>query len=463
MTETWKRFEGHVINGRLRTNQYLGGSESSGVFLADCGVQGPRGTVIRLVSADPAEAERRLSRWRLAAEFLHPHILRLFRMGRCRLDNMDLLFVAMEYAEEDLAQILPTRPLTPSETRDMLVPTLDALAYIHSKGFVHGHLKPSNIMAAGDQLKISSDGLERAGEPSSGARKASDYDPPEAARGVISPAGDAWSLGMTLVEALTQHLPEWKESQPGDPVLPDAVPEPFLDIARHCLIRDSQSRWTIARIKERLQSEAAPKGPRIRRPGTSNVLWRFVIPSLVTILTLLAILVGISLFKSGPEIPHAAPIAAEVSKASSPKEEPPPKPGTGLTTQRAEEKWQTPAADSRSSPEALPETRAASRDLVPGEVAYQVVPDVSQKALDTIRGTIRIRVRVSVDPSGSVTEATLDSPGPSKYFADLVLRAAQQWEFAPAKLNGQNAPSAWILEFELVNTGVKVFPTRAAS
>lgn len=463
MTETWKCFEGHAINGRLHLKQYLGGSESSGVFAADCDEQGPRKAVIRLVSADPAGAELKLSRWRLAAEFSHPHIIRLFRMGRCRLDNKDLLFVAMEYAEENLAQILPARSLTPSEARDMLVSTLDALAYIHSKGFVHGHLKPSNIMAAGDELKISSDGFQRAGEPSSGAGKASEYDPPEAARGVISPAGDVWSLGMTLVEVLTQHLPEWKQSQPGDPVLPDAVPEPFLDIVRHCLIRDPQGRWTIARIIDRLQPQPAPQRQPIRRQESSNVLWRYVIPSLVTILALLAILVGISLFKSGREIPHAASVAAEASKASLPKQQPRSKPGTGLSTKRAEEKKQTPAAESRSSPEALSETRAASRNLVPGEVAYQVVPDAPQKALDTIRGTIRVRVRVSVDPSGSVTDATLDSPGPSKYFADLVLRAAQRWKFDPDKVDGQNVPSAWILEFDIVNTGIKVFPTRAAS
>jgi TonB family protein len=463
MTETWKRFEGHVIHGRLRLNQYLGGSESSGVFLADCGEPGPREAVIRLVAAQSAGAERKLSLWRLAAEFSHPHIIRLFQIGQCRLDNTNLFFVAMEYAAENLAQILPARSLTPSEARDMLVPTLEALAYIHSKGFVHGHLQPSNIMAIGDQLKISSDGLGRAGESSSDAREVSEYDPPEAARGVISPEGDVWSLGMALVEALTQDLPKWKESQPGGPVLPDGVPEPFLDIIRHCLIRDPQRRWTLPRIKEGLEPQATPQHPSLRRPKTSNVLWRYVIPSLVTILVLLAILVGISLFKSGPEIPRAGSVAAEVSRTSPPRGGPRSKPGTGLSTKGAEEKRQTPTVGSGLSPEALPEIRTASKKLVPGEVAYEVIPDVPQKALDTIRGTIRIRVRVSVDLSGRVTDVTFDSPGPSKYFADLVLQAAQRWKFAPDKWNGQNAPSAWILEFELVNTGVKVFPTRAAS
>ncbi len=69
----------------------------------------------------------------------------------------------MEYAEEDLSQILPERPLTPGEAREMLDPVLDALSYLHEKGFVHGHFKPSNIMVVDDQVKLSCDNLEVAG------------------------------------------------------------------------------------------------------------------------------------------------------------------------------------------------------------------------------------------------------------------------------------------------------------
>ena len=41
------------------------------------------------------------------------------------------------------------------------------------------------------------------------------YDPPEAVGGRISEAGDMWSLGMTLVEVLTQALAGVGENQPG--------------------------------------------------------------------------------------------------------------------------------------------------------------------------------------------------------------------------------------------------------
>jgi TonB family protein len=116
-----------------------------------------------------------------------------------------------------------------------------------------------------------------------------------------------------------------------------------------------------------------------------------------------------------------------------------------------------PAA-ARSEPEG--ETAAA----VPAQdgVVRQVLPDVPQKARDTIRGTIGVSARIGVDPSGSVARATLDSPGPSKYFADLALEAARQWKFAPAKIDGQGVSSEWTLRFEFSAAGVKVRPMRTA-
>src|SRR5258708_20319723 len=72
----------------------------------------------------------------------------------------------MEYAEENLSQFLPQRPLTPAEARDVLTPTLQALAFLHGQALVHGHGRPSNILSIEDQLKLSSDGISSAAEHS---------------------------------------------------------------------------------------------------------------------------------------------------------------------------------------------------------------------------------------------------------------------------------------------------------
>ena len=79
----------------------------------------------------------------------------------------------------------------------------------------------------------------------------------------------------------------------------------------------------------------------------------------------------------------------------------------------------------------------------------QVLPNPAQSARDTIRGTVRVAVKVQVDESGAVTQATIDSRGPSQFFADRALQAAPLWKFSPAKQDGRPVPSEWLLHFEI--------------
>jgi TonB family protein len=94
---------------------------------------------------------------------------------------------------------------------------------------------------------------------------------------------------------------------------------------------------------------------------------------------------------------------------------------------------------------------------VRGKVIQQILPDAPQKARETIRGKVRVSVKVHVNESGAVTEASLAAPGPSSYFADRALKAAQLWKFAPAKLDGRNVPSDWLLRFEIDPTSTNVY------
>ena len=436
MSEAWERWEGQAINGEFHLRQYLGGSDHSAVFLTELGGQEPQRVAIKLIPAHPENAELQLSIWQLAAKLSHPHLMRLFQMGRCQLAERDLLYVVMEYAEETLSQVLGQRPLTPAESEDMLASVLDALAYVHGKDFVHGHMKPANIMAVDDQLKISSDGLWVG--KSSCLGKPSAYDPPETESGEISPATDAWSLGMTVVEALTQHLPVWDRAGHAEPALSKPLPAPFLEIARHCLRRDPKHRWTVADIMARLHSTSAVPGTQTAaRPQRRWVKWRYVVPAVAFGLAVAAMLVAPRLVKRHPQA-HST-----VVEQSRIQREPVRGPETSETGQ----------------PEAVPKT--LTDGLVRGTVVKRVLPDVPQSARDTIQGTVRVGVRVAVDPSGNVVKATFDSPGPSRYFADLALQAARRWKFVPAKVEGRNISSDWILRFEFERTETKVLPERA--
>lgn len=73
----------------------------------------------------------------------------------------------------------------------------------------------------------------------------------------------------------------------------------------------------------------------------------------------------------------------------------------------------------------------------PPSAINEVIPDVPQSALDTIRGTIRVIIRVTLDKQGTVVAAIADEPGPSRYFERLSVAAARQWTFTPAKLEDQ--------------------------
>jgi len=71
-------------------------------------------------------------------------------------------------------------------------------------------------------------------------------------------------------------------------------------------------------------------------------------------------------------------------------------------------------------------------------------------------------VRVTVDSSGNVTNATFESPGPSKYFARKAMEAAQQWKFKPVQTDGQPVSREWILQFQFKNSGTNIIPSPAA-
>jgi TonB family protein len=488
MTEAWKQGEGQVVNG-FHLRQYLGGDENSAVFLTEHSEHGLQ-AAIKLLPAPPENAELQVSQWELAAKLSHPHLIRLFQMGRCQLGNVAILYVAMEYAEEDLSQILRQRALTPAEAREMLEPVLDARAYVHGQGFVHGHIKPANIMAVEDQLKISSDGLCRVEEWRGGVGKQGVYDAPEIAGGEISPAADVWSLGMTVVEALTQHLPVSEGSAQGEPVVPVTLPAPFLEIARHCLRRDPQRRWTLTEIAAGLrptspapqdvtavspqaslaaqarsgvspQAALAAQGRTAAGPQTAFAKWRYIVPGVAVGLALVAMLFGPKLFNR-QRTPSSLEVQPELKLEPAPKRV---APEAGQSRQRSDDKKQ---GSPQSAPAETPvqsdagASRITARFVASGKVVHQVLPNVPRSARATIQGKVKVGVKVHVDPSGNVASANLVSPGPSKYFAGLALQAARRWKFEPPKVDDRNVSSEWILRFQFGKAGTTVLPVRSS-
>ena len=418
---TW---EGRVIDRKFPLRQWVGGSDHSAVFLTEVAGNAAQKMAIKLIEVDAVDVDNQLSRLRTAAGLTHPHLIRFFETGRTEMDGSSFLYATMEFADEDLSQILPQRALTPDEVRDALPPVLEALAFLHGRGFAHGSVKPSNVYAVGEQLKLSLDQATLAGKARlSGKRDA--YDAPEAADATAFPASDIWSLGATLVAALTQ-----KEVPATNATVPESVPEPFRVIARECLQPDPTRRPSIEQIYSQLQKPrvsataapapaAGPKSP--EAPGaTPQPPSRRGIYAIGAVLVLAAIVVlGYFLFR-GKE---------------------------------------TPSSSNQSATQPLPETPAPTAAAPPrngdGQVVRRVEPDIPEAAQHTISGVIKIRARVEVDAAGKVTAAKLISSGPSRYFSERALDAAQQWQFSAPVVNGQPVPSVWLIQFRLRHNSVQ--------
>ena len=262
-TEAWTRWQGHVINGVFPLGRYLGCSDHSGVFLTKSVERGFAEVAIKLVPADRALAELQLPRWKRAGSLAHPHLLRMLEWGGCQLEGLPYLYTVMEYADQTLAQLLLHRPLTEDEAREMLMPSLDALAFLHGRNLVQGSLKAANILVVGDQLKLASDTVRRASEGPMSSHATSGS--PEDRRENSATAADIRALGMTLFEALTRR----QVSGSGEPrqavVLPADFSPAFRDVVTRCLSPHLQDRPSVMELLAwagRPSPEPAPANPR---------------------------------------------------------------------------------------------------------------------------------------------------------------------------------------------------------
>lgn len=433
--DTWKAWEGRVVEGKYPLRQWLGGSGHSAVFLTEFAEQPSPRVAIKLIRVDAGSGEPLLSQLQVTKKLSHPHLIRTFECGVCRMDGSTFLYAVMECADDDLSQIIPERPLHPSEVTDLLPPVLDALFYLHKNGFVHGRVKPSNVLAAGDQLKLSSDQVAPVAQQDGARRRRDVYDAPETAAGIISPAGDIWSVGVTLLASITQSVTAAEQASPANRDLPETIPDPFRGIVRECLQLDPNRRCSLTEIQARMQPGArsvpAPPEPASVPASSSTRKPGFAVAAVIIVV------LGIVL----------AFLYSRSSKSATATSD--------ATKQPVTEAAPTPTTAAPKPAEPVVPPRAPA-----GEVVRQVLPDVPRSAQNTIRGTIRVVVMVQVDPSGKVTAAKLKSSGSSRYFANQALKAAERWEFSAPEVGGQPTDSTWLLQFRFKKTSIQASPQR---
>lgn len=472
MTDSWKVWEGRTVDEKFVLGNYLGGSSRRAVFRTRIGggEPGAADAAIKLVELDGADAESQLRRWQVASQLSHPNLIRILTIGRCTLDGTHLGYAVEELAEENLAQIIPERPLTAEEARAMLAPVLAALEFAHSKGVVHGEIQPSNILAAGDQVKLSSDNLRPAGEiPAAVNANAA----PEVLADGISPASDIWSLGITLVEVLTQHRPAWDPARMefDAPDLDKNLPEPFREIARRCLQVDPAKRagpHEFANLLERTRPGLRKEDRSILdQPGESRPEGKSAraatIPAAPTVdaiaasarkrangpyLLVLAAAIVVTLFLI---------LRPRPSRGPGENQTPSPSPQSSSPQTSAPQMSPQISAPPVSPSQPMQPPSAEQKPAATGEIVERATPHVAPSAQRTIHGKLKVRVRVEVDAVGNVTEAKLKDAGPSQYFARAALEASRRWKFAPAN---DGARRDWILLFAFTRARTEMSASR---
>jgi len=542
MAEVRNNWEGRTVNGTFPLRRFLGSSNHSSVFLTESTVEGFLNAAIKLVPVDPARSQQQLWQWKTASTFAHPHLMRLLDSGQCELDGQALLFVVMEYAEESLSQILPFRALGPDEVQELLVPTLDALAFLHREKWIQGQLKPSNFLVVNDHLKLAIDTIRPVGVSQMAPRRPSIYEPPESDEGTVSAAGDIWALGVTMTEALTQYPPHWLGGRTDPPTFPTNLPPEFADTIQLCLSPNPDERPTVAQLqaKTKLRSavRAAPPAPpvppqvvvpplqqpplEIADPPPIRADVRtfsehaeepkrgVLVPALIAVAVVGAAIWGGTKLLNGPSSPTEQTPAPEQTAGTASDTTPPvastaptgqdntppgatrappaqaqtPPPTTSASPAHANSPPAATSAspDQASSPPAaasapraranIPpvttDTSSARADNVPpprrtspaaaessngsGAAVHEEIPKVSAASRNTIRGHVRVAVRVTVDGSGRVVRDSLDNPSSSSYFNRIASEAARKWRFAAADQGSRE----WLLRFEFGRDGTTV-------
>lgn len=148
---------------------------------------------------------RLLREGRLLRRLAHPHLVRAYEVhedpAAVVLETLDGATVS--YIVRDLGRRLP-----PADLAHLGSHLASAIAYLHSEGWLHLDLKPSNVISHAGHAKVIDLSLtRRPGRVPRGVGTAQ-YLSPEQARGEIAgEAADVWGIGATLWAAATARRP----------------------------------------------------------------------------------------------------------------------------------------------------------------------------------------------------------------------------------------------------------------
>ncbi|MEV4921429.1 serine/threonine-protein kinase [Streptomyces roseoverticillatus] len=183
----------------------------------------------------PRQARKAAETARREVEFgrrsSHPRLIRLLESVVLSEPGIPLLdgavVLVMERAERSLRELVGTG-VTEAEGARLLTEICEGLAHLHRSGWVHGDLKPDNILLMADgSVKLSDFGLVTELTGTRGTHGYAppmgtfDYLPPErwkaplGEQGVeVRPSADIWALGIVIHEVFASGAPPFRGATP---------------------------------------------------------------------------------------------------------------------------------------------------------------------------------------------------------------------------------------------------------
>ena len=254
---------GVIIGNRYELLEKIGSGGMAIVYKARCRLLN-RFVAVKMLRPEFNDDVEFLKRFeteaQAAAALSHPNIVSVYDVGT----HDRIHYIVMEYVEGvTLKEFLSdTGPLPIEKIVDFSSQIASALEHAHAKKIIHHDIKPHNIIITeSGLLKVTDFGLARAVSASTtvasaGAIGSVHYASPEQARGGFTDAkSDIYSLGITMYEMTTGHVPFdgdtpvsiaikhlQKEPTPPSEIAPD-IPHSLERIILKCIEKEPSKRY----------------------------------------------------------------------------------------------------------------------------------------------------------------------------------------------------------------------------
>lgn len=261
LAQTSVMFGNIPVNVRVAVKEHFVGDycerQHDGATVICVGTQKVRDMVERSLKDFLSEA-RRLS----AVSAKHPNIVKVNEI----IEANGTAYYVMEYLSgKSLWDYIRERgPLTEEETRSLMLPIVDASAYLHASDMTHLDIKPQNIMLTDDNgtLKpvLIDFGLSKHytpdGSPTSTVNTlacSDGYSPIEQYSGIttFSPAADVYALGATILTCLTGRIPtvstNWPLGEPSRTIEALPISEDLKEILKKAMAPAAHGRYADSR------------------------------------------------------------------------------------------------------------------------------------------------------------------------------------------------------------------------